>query len=61
MDHFEQIAERAYALWESAGYPEGRDQEFWYAAEAELRDQGAIDTLTDDEEIVPPLASLPIH
>lgn len=61
MDPREQIAERAYTLWEAAGYPDGRDEEFWFAAENELRDQGFIDTLTDDEEIVPPLASLPIH
>lgn len=61
MDPREQIAERAYTLWESAGYPDGRDEEFWFAAENELRDQGIIDTLADDEEIVPPLASLPIH
>ena len=62
MDHFEQIAARAYSLWESAGYPDGRDQEFWFAAENELRDEGAFETLPDYEsEIVPPLASMPLH
>lgn len=61
MDHFEQIAQRAYTLWASAGYPDGRDQEFWFAAESELRDRGEIETLADDEDIVPPLAGLPIH
>lgn len=30
------IALRAYQLWESAGRPGGRDQEFWLLAEAEL-------------------------
>lgn len=29
-------AERAYILWEQAGRPAGRDQEFWLRAEAEL-------------------------
>ncbi|MGC3958742.1 MAG: DUF2934 domain-containing protein [Verrucomicrobiota bacterium] len=31
------IAECAYQLWEKAGHPAGRDQEFWYAAERQLR------------------------
>jgi len=61
MDPNELIAERAYALWENAGFPDGRDQEFWYAAESELREQGVIDTMPDDEDIVPPIASLPVH
>lgn len=30
------IAERAYALWQQAGQPGGRDEEFWLQAEAEL-------------------------
>ena len=34
----EQITHRAYELWEQAGKPEGRDQEFYYQAEQELRD-----------------------
>lgn len=32
-----QISERAYYLWEKAGRPEGDGQEFWLAAEKELR------------------------
>ena len=31
------IVRRAYELWEQAGKPEGRDQEFYYLAEQELR------------------------
>ena len=27
----------AYQLWESAGCPSGRDREFWFSAEEELR------------------------
>lgn len=30
------IAARAYRLWEAAGMPEGKDDEFWRAAEQEL-------------------------
>ena len=33
------IRERAHRLWEQAGRPEGRDDEFWHAAEQELRNQ----------------------
>lgn len=32
----EAVAERAYLLWEQAGKPLGRDEEFWLRAEAEL-------------------------
>ena len=35
----EQIIHRAYELWEQAGKPEGRDQEFYHQAEQELRNQ----------------------
>ena len=31
-----QIRNYAYQLWEKAGKPEGRDDEFWRAAEIEL-------------------------
>lgn len=34
----DQIAERAFAIWEHEGKPHGRDQEHWERAEAELRD-----------------------
>ena len=32
----ETIRERAYQLWDQAGRPEQRSQEFWFAAKAEL-------------------------
>jgi Protein of unknown function (DUF2934) len=32
----QQIRDHAQTLWENAGRPDGRDLEFWYAAEAEL-------------------------
>ena len=31
-----EIVRRAYALWELAGKPEGKDQEFYHQAEREL-------------------------
>lgn len=33
----QQIRERAYQLWEAAGKPEGREQDFWLQAERELK------------------------
>ncbi|MGY3484420.1 hypothetical protein ACVW1C_002303 [Bradyrhizobium sp. USDA 4011] len=32
----EAVAARAYELWEKAGRPEGRDEEFWHLAEQQL-------------------------
>jgi hypothetical protein len=37
----EQIIHRAYELWEQAGKPEGRDQEFYHQAEQELQAEPA--------------------
>jgi hypothetical protein len=31
-----EIVRRAYELWEQAGKPDGRDQEFYHQAEREL-------------------------
>ncbi|MBR0777906.1 DUF2934 domain-containing protein [Bradyrhizobium diazoefficiens] len=31
-----EIAARAYKMWEDAGMPEGKDEEYWHAAEQEL-------------------------
>ena len=33
------IRERAHRLWERAGKPEGCEDEFWHAAEQELRNE----------------------
>jgi hypothetical protein len=37
----EEVSAKARALWQSAGSPEGRDLEFWLAAEAELQRERA--------------------
>lgn len=44
----EQVTRRAYQLWELAGKPEGRDQEFYHQAERELAGQAS--EITADEE-----------
>lgn len=37
----DQIAQRAFEIWQREGQPHGRDQEHWAQAEAELRETGA--------------------
>jgi hypothetical protein len=44
----EQVTRRAYQLWEQAGKPEGRDEEFYHQAERELA--GKAPEITADEE-----------
>lgn len=39
------IRERAHRLWEQAGKPEGREEEFWHAAEQELRNEDKSNTM----------------
>lgn len=39
------IRARAYKLWEEAGKPEGRMDEFWYEAERQLKAQQVKDEL----------------
>ncbi|MGC1888208.1 MAG: DUF2934 domain-containing protein [Stellaceae bacterium] len=37
----QRISERAHKLWDAAGRPDGRSDEFWFAAKAELeREEG---------------------
>lgn len=45
MHHIEEnrIRDRAYQLWQDAGQPEDREQEFWYQAERELVEEDEVD------------------
>jgi hypothetical protein len=40
----QQIQHAAYYLWEEAGCPAGRDQEFWFAARERLRHSVVVPT-----------------
>ena len=52
----EKIRDRAYQLWDRAGQPEGREQEFWFEAEREMADEDEIDTSGQAAEVeLPPL------
>lgn len=56
--HDQDIKSRAYQLWLDAGQPDGRDEEFWYSAERELSEAGAIDRSEQDAKVnTPPLVS----
>ena len=35
-NNYKQIADLAFQLWDSNGRPQGRDQEFWFQAEAQI-------------------------
>jgi hypothetical protein len=54
----EQIIHRAYELWEQAGKPDGRDQEFYHQAEKEL--QGADEESPSQRTPDKPLTYCPL-
>ena len=49
MQHDDEVRQIAYKIWEEEGYPQGRDQEHWYKAEATLQErQGQMEHMADD-------------
>jgi hypothetical protein len=47
-----EIVRRAYELWQQAGQPNGRDEEFYHQAERELQeslDQESLDKETPED------------
>ncbi|MGJ4994447.1 DUF2934 domain-containing protein [Bradyrhizobium sp. HKCCYLS3077] len=51
----DRIRERAHRLWEQSGRPDGREHEFWYQAEQEVRDMQEL----HDQATAPPPTMLP--
>jgi len=47
----EKIRKRAHELWEQAGKPEGRDEEFWHLAEQELRNEDGSSPLRTPDNL----------
>jgi hypothetical protein len=45
------IVTRAYELWEKAGQPEGKDEEFYRLAEQELRNDDKSSTLRTPDNL----------
>ena len=52
----EVVAARAYQLWEAAGRPSGRDQEFWLGAEERLQAEASSSAPPP-----PPIPETPAH
>ncbi|NGP18478.1 MULTISPECIES: DUF2934 domain-containing protein [Devosia] len=49
------IRDRAYQLWDQAGQPDGRDQEFWHDAERELAEEEEVDISSEAAKLdLPP-------
>ncbi|HEY9012989.1 MAG TPA: DUF2934 domain-containing protein [Devosia sp.] len=62
--HEEQVRQRAYALWDSEGRPDGRDQDFWYRAERQLSERGTLDVseeMNDQQSEAPMPAGFQAH
>ena len=53
----EQIRRLAYRLWEEAGRPEGRSDEFWLAAETDIL--GRPDASIPFDRVEPPIEEPP--
>lgn len=51
----DQIRSRAHQLWEKAGRPDGREQEFWHRAEQELKEMEDLREIANE----PPPTILP--
>jgi hypothetical protein len=52
--HENDIRDRAYALWQEQGSPEGREEEFWHRAERELSEEAGLDTSEQAAEVSRP-------
>lgn len=50
----QKVRDRAFQLWDQAGQPEGREEEFWFAAERELAEQGETDISEHNAEMDAP-------
>ena len=55
----EMIRKRAYELWEKAGMPQGRSEEFWFAARAEFESEAAPAEKREAGAPVPPPKASP--
>jgi hypothetical protein len=52
MEHStEEKTTRAHELWEQAGKPDGREDEFWHLAEQELRNENRASTLRTPDNL----------
>lgn len=52
-DQDAKIRDRAYALWELDGSPEGNEQHYWHEAERELAEEATIDPAKKTPKVTP--------
>ena len=45
------IVRRAYQLWQQAGEPQGKDEEFYHLAEQELRNEDKANDLRTPDDL----------
>ena len=57
MHREEKVRRRAYQLWEDAGRPDGRSDEFWLAAEMDIL--GKVDNSIAFDPFEPPIEEPP--
>ena len=49
MQHDDEVRQIAYKIWEEEGYPQGRDQDHWFKAEATWQErQDQMEHMADD-------------
>jgi hypothetical protein len=53
----EEVAQRAYQIWQDSGCPSGRDEEFWLQAEKQILDGGNEDSRPASRSMVDRLRS----
>jgi hypothetical protein len=46
-----EIVRRAYELWQQAGEPQGKDEEFYYLAEQQLRNEDKSSPLRTPDDL----------
>ncbi len=51
-DYTEKVSILAHELWELAGRPDGRSDEFWFAAEAKLAETKLLESDTKTEAAI---------
>jgi hypothetical protein len=59
MSDYNEVSKRAYELWENAGKPDGKDNEFWLQAEKEVH-QGSNGQSQSGRSLQSPRGARPV-
>jgi hypothetical protein len=60
MSDYNEVSKRAYELWENAGKPDGKDNEFWLQAEREVHQGSNGQTQTSGRSLQSPRGARPV-